>query len=125
MNGSLMTANKAKHMIETKAGTLEGAYYSVGVEVPPRNGSVFSMRYTTVPSARAGWVILRQKMARKKVGMIGELIFASADGRHTVSLGGYIRRASGMMEKVPGDINRRALSHEQFRAHLRTRQPAA
>jgi hypothetical protein len=119
-----MTAQKAQYMIRTKAGTLAGAYYTVGVEVPPRHGSVFSMRYTTVPSATAGWALLRQKMGRKRVGMIGEVIYVSGDSLHTVSLGGYIRRHGGVLERVPGDINRRALSHEQFRAYLKTRTAA-
>jgi hypothetical protein len=119
-----MTATKAKFMMQTKAGTLEGAYYAVGVEVPPWRGSVFSMRYTTTPGVqayRSAFVFLRRKMAGKRVGMIGEVIYASRDGQHTISLGGYIRRSGGVLEKVPGDINRSALSHEQFRAHLKAR----
>lgn len=120
-----LTADKARFLIRTKAGTLKGAYYSVGVEVPARNGSTFSMRYTTVPSARAGWSLLRRKMARKKAGMIGELILASGDSEHTVSLGGFVRRGRGALEAVPGDINRRALSHSQFQAHLKSRHAPA
>lgn len=124
MPNTTMTADKAKFLLRTKAGTLKGAYYAVGVEVPPRRGSVFSMRYTTTPGVqnfRSAFVLLRRKMARKRVGMIGEVILASADGQHTVSLGGVIRRAAGVLEPVPGDINRRPLSHAQFRGHLKAR----
>jgi hypothetical protein len=109
----MMSPSKAKYMLAAKArlGTTKRAYYSVGVQVPPRHGSVFSMRYTTVPSARAGWALLRQKMARKKVGMVGELALFNEDATATVSLGGYIRRSGGVLERFAGDGNRRAIGH--------------
>lgn len=89
------------------------AYYSVGVEVPPRRGASFSMRYTTVPSIKAGWRLLQSKMARKKVGMIGELVLFSMSGGHSVGLGGFIRRKGGVLEEFPGDPERGALYRER------------
>lgn len=93
---------------------MEGAYYAVGVEVPPRHGSTFSMRYTSVQSARIGRQILRRKMLKKRVGMIGELVIARAHHTESISLGGFIRRPNGRLEEFDGDINRGSLS--AFRA---------
>ena len=104
---------EAKAMLVRKAGTLEGAYYSVGLEVPPRRHSTFSMRYTTVPSARFGFWLLRLRMQRKRVGMAGEVVLFSANGRHSVSLGGYVRRAAGVLEPFPGDYHRGALQTQR------------
>jgi hypothetical protein len=123
----MMTASKAKFLLRAKSGTLAGAYYAAGVEVPPRRGATFSMRYTTTPgvqNCRSAFAFLRRRMAGKRVGMIGEVILASGDGRHTVSLGGYIRRPGGVLDPVPGDVNRRPLTHAQFAAHLKTRKAA-
>lgn len=99
------------------------AYWSVGVEVPPRRGSQFSMRYTEVPSARAGWRLLRQKMQNKSVGRVGELFLVSENGHHTISVGGFIRRSGGELFAFDGNSSigqiRRALTHETFRAAVR------
>ena len=92
---------------------IPGAYYSVGVEVPPRRGASFSMRYTTVPSIKAGWRLLQMKMARKRVGMVGELVLFSPDGRFGVGLGGFIRRKGGELEEFPADPKRGALYRQR------------
>lgn len=105
----MLTPTEAKRALKKKAGTLEGAYYAIGVEVPPRQGISFSMRYTPVPSVRAGAQLLCARVYRKKVGMIGELVIAIPHSTHSVSLGGYIRRPGGCLESFVGDANRRAL----------------
>jgi hypothetical protein len=105
----IVTPTAARRALKRKAGTLEGVYYAIGVQVPPRHGSEFSMRYTTVASARAGWQLLRERMLKKRRGMVGELILAIAHRSHTVSLGGYIRRGPGELERFAGDVNRGAV----------------
>lgn len=111
----MLNPAEARKALSRKPGTLDGLYYAVGVEVPPRHGSVFAMRYTTVPSARAGTRLLRQKLQRKRVGMVGEVILANSNGE-TVSLGGYIRRANARLEAFDGDINRGALIRQRAAA---------
>lgn len=85
----------AKGKLRRKAGTLEGLYYAVGVEVPPRQGASFSRRYTTVPSARAGERLLRDKLSRKRVGMTGHLVVAIAHTNHYVELAHGVRLKGG------------------------------
>ena len=95
--GSL-NPTKAKQRLKKLAGTLDGMYYAVGIEVPPRRGSVFSMRYVDVPSARAGVRLLREKLARKRKGMTGHLIIAIAHDTHSVEL------AAGVRDRASGDV---------------------
>lgn len=104
----MLNPTEARKALSRKRGGLDGVYYAAGVEVPPRHGSVFSMRYTTVSSARAGAKLLRQKLQKKRVGMVGEVIVANQAG-DSVSLGGYIRRANSQLEAFVGDIKRGAL----------------
>lgn len=88
--GSL-NPTKAKQQLRKKAGTLEGMYYAVGVEVPPRRRSTFSMRYVEVPSALAGVRMLRAKLARKRKGMTGHVIVAIAFEPHYIEVAAAVR----------------------------------
>lgn len=108
----MLNPTEARRALSRKRGGLGGIYYAVGVEVPPRHGCVFSMRYTVVPNARAGATLLREKLQRKRVGMVGEVILANKIGE-SVSLGGYIRRANKRLEAFVGDINRGALIRQR------------
>lgn len=105
----MLSPTAARKALRRKAGRDPEMYYAIGVEVPPRQGSVFSIRYTTVPSARQGWKMLRGRMIRKRVGMVGELIIADLNSSHTISLGGFIRRENKRLEEFTGDLNRGAL----------------
>lgn len=110
----MLNPTTARRALSRKPGSLDGIYYAVGVEVPPRHGSVFSMRYTTVPNARVGATLLRRKLQRKRVGMVGEVILANSEGE-SVSLGGFIRRSNRTLEAFDGDINRGALIRRRDR----------
>lgn len=112
----MMTPTTARRALKRKAKTLKGAYYAIGLEVPPRRGASFSMRYTTVPSARAGQKLLRERLANKRKGMVGELILAIPHTSHSVSLGGYIHRGKGVLEPFDGDTNRGAIIRDRERA---------
>lgn len=111
----MYSATQARDALKAITGSLDGAYYSVGVEVPPKHGASFSIRYTTVPNLRAGVALLRKKLARKRIGMMGEIIYSR--GTHSVSLGGFIRRSGGALEEFTGDRDRGAVSERDARKH--------
>lgn len=95
----MISPTHARQKLATKAGRNIGTpYYAVGIEVPPRRGSSFSMRYTGVSSARAGRTFLRRRLLRKRVGMVGALYLFSEDGRHSVELLTSVRRPNRRIE---------------------------
>lgn len=106
---TMLSPTKARRAMRRKAGADAVLYYAIGLEVPPRRGAKFSVRYTAVDSAREGQRLLREKLARKKVGMLGELVLFAEYSSESVSLGGYIRRKGGVLETFNGDINRGAI----------------
>lgn len=102
----------AKAKLKRKAGTLDGMYYAVGIEVPPRQGATYSLRFTTVPSARAGEKLLREKLAKKKRGMTGTLVVALEHTSHSVELAAAVHAGGGKVDVLypshtVGDVRRR------------------
>lgn len=81
-----------------------GSYLSVGVEVPPRHGANFSMRYKSVTGLTAGWALLRARMKspRRRVNDIGELVVFSEDGNRKIVVGGFLRISGGRLSKYLG-----------------------
>lgn len=88
-----LNPTRARAVLKRKTGTLVGMYYAVGVQVPPRRGASFSMRYEHVASAREGVRELRARLSRKRVGMAGHLI-AAVEGHDA-----YVELAAAVREK--------------------------
>jgi hypothetical protein len=101
----MLTPTQARAKLGRKAGKNIGTpHYSVGIEVPARRGSVFSMRYTTVSSARAGSKFLKKRLLRKRVGMVGELYLISEDGNHRVLLQSGVREPNRKVRTISGNV---------------------
>jgi hypothetical protein len=114
----MLSPTQARRKLATKAGKNIGTpYYSVGLEVPARRGSTFSMRYTQVSSARAGRKFLRNRLLRKRVGMVGSLYLFSEDGRHNVELMAGVREQGNKVYTVDGNTR-----VGQVRRHYRARR---
>ena len=111
----MIAPEKARKMLEQRQGSSAGFYYTIGVEVPARRGSTFSMRYTGVPSAREGHKLLRRRMLNKKIGMIGELVLASSNSHSTIVLESIVRRKNNKLEIHEGQL--------KFRKDLLGTQP--
>lgn len=117
----MMDPTEARRRLKHKAGTDEKAYYSVGLEVPARRGSVFSMRYTGVPNAKAGRKLLLKRLRRKRVGMVGSLFLFSWNSEHKVELMAAVREKGGKVYSVDGNTRVGSVRRHYKRAQSGTR----